>query len=182
MPRVKNRTVAPEFIALELLKSYQPVTPEAINAAIPEINGNYASKYICFLRRLGYEFSTVKDGRKVLSYTLLSTSPVAATVVTTDTVTPASASDTDASPVAAAAPVAADVTMENVPAIVNETASAPVVVVKAKAKTVKAKPVKVKSEPRVSTRESVSNAFSIPTAFSVDGDFDAFDGDIRSLL
>jgi preprotein translocase subunit SecF len=47
------------------------VTPSEINAHVGR--GDYAAKYISFLRgRHGFEFSVQKDGRTVVSYTLVS--------------------------------------------------------------------------------------------------------------
>ena len=61
---------AAHFVALEFLKSKGSATPAEINDHIGK--GNYASKYICYLKLLGYEIETVKDGRTVTEYKFIS--------------------------------------------------------------------------------------------------------------
>lgn len=72
MPKIAGREVRGEFLALQLFdKIGKAVTPSEINAHVGR--GDYAAKYISFLRgRHGFEFSVQKDGRTVLSYTLIS--------------------------------------------------------------------------------------------------------------
>lgn len=53
---------------LEIAKMGVPVTPTQINDHIGK--GNYASKHVLYLKLLGYDFDTNKDGRSVVSYTL----------------------------------------------------------------------------------------------------------------
>jgi len=63
-------TLSPTLIkVLELCKLNKSVTPTEINDYIGK--GNYASKHVLYLRGHGYEFSVVKDGRNVASYTLI---------------------------------------------------------------------------------------------------------------
>jgi hypothetical protein len=62
--------LAAHFVALEFLKSRGTATPAEINDHIGK--GNYASKYICYLKLLGYEIETVKDGRTVTEYKFIS--------------------------------------------------------------------------------------------------------------
>jgi hypothetical protein len=61
---------AAHFVALEFLKSKGTATPDEINAHVGK--GNYASKYICYLKLEGYEIETVKDGRTVVEYKFIS--------------------------------------------------------------------------------------------------------------
>jgi len=71
MPKIAGREVRGEFLALELFKVGQPVSPTAINKHVGR--GDYAAKYISFLKnRHGFEFTVQKDGRNVLTYTLVS--------------------------------------------------------------------------------------------------------------
>jgi len=53
---------------IHLIKLNEPVAPSDIDALV---GGAYSAKYITFLRLLGFEFSTQKDGRKVASYTVV---------------------------------------------------------------------------------------------------------------
>lgn len=71
MPKIAGRDVRGEFLALQLFEVGKAVTPSEINAHVGR--GDYAAKYISFLRgRHGFEFSVQKDGRTVVSYTLVS--------------------------------------------------------------------------------------------------------------
>ena len=72
MPKIAGREVRGEFLALQLFDQVgKAVTPSEINDHVGR--GDYAAKYISFLRgRHGFEFSVQKDGRTVVSYTLVS--------------------------------------------------------------------------------------------------------------
>jgi hypothetical protein len=59
-----------EYVALEIMEIGKPVTPSQIDSHTK--TGAYSSKYISFLKRDGFVFQTNKDGRNVVSYTLLS--------------------------------------------------------------------------------------------------------------
>ena len=61
--------VRPCYRALAVIKLNVPVTPSEINAQVG--TGDYAAKYISFLRRDGFVFDTAKDGRQIVSYTLI---------------------------------------------------------------------------------------------------------------
>lgn len=61
---------AAQFIALEFLKSKGSATPDEINSHVGR--GNYAAKYVCYLKLHGYEIETVKDGRTVTEYKYIS--------------------------------------------------------------------------------------------------------------
>jgi hypothetical protein len=92
MPKVAGRAVRGEFLALELFTVGKAVTPKEINKHVGR--GDYAAKYISFLKnRHGFEFSTQKDGREVVSYTLVAE--------------PANAAEVRAKAIAPAAPVKA---------------------------------------------------------------------------
>lgn len=71
MPRVAaSNGIRPEIRALAVIKLNKPVTPAEINAHVG--TGDYAAKYISFLKnRYGFTFSVQKNGRQVVSYTLL---------------------------------------------------------------------------------------------------------------
>lgn len=70
MPRKVNHSKRPEYVALEIMKVGQSVTPSEIDAHVGV--GKYSSKYISFLKRDGYVINVTKDGRNVVSYTLVS--------------------------------------------------------------------------------------------------------------
>lgn len=71
MPRVAaSNGIKPYLRALAVIKLGVPVTPQEINDHVG--TGDYAAKYISFLRtRNGFEFTIQKDGRSVVSYTLI---------------------------------------------------------------------------------------------------------------
>lgn len=56
------------YQVLQIMPMSVPVTPTQINDHIGK--GNYASKHVLYLKILGYDFDTNKDGRSVVSYTL----------------------------------------------------------------------------------------------------------------
>lgn len=60
--------VRPEYRALSVITVGSPVTPDAINDCVG--TGNYASKYITLLKRVGFVFTTEKDGKAIKTYTL----------------------------------------------------------------------------------------------------------------
>lgn len=70
MPRVAaSNGIRPEYRALAVIQLNKPVTPKEINDHVG--TGDYAAKYISFLRRDGFVFDCTKDGRRILSYTLV---------------------------------------------------------------------------------------------------------------
>jgi len=74
MPRITNSTgKRPEYIALELFRAGATVTPSEIDKYVG--TGTYSSKYMSFLKRDGFVISIKKDGRSVVSYTLVSSPP-----------------------------------------------------------------------------------------------------------
>lgn len=69
MPRVAaSNGIRPEIRALSVIQLNVAVTPAEINKAVG--TGDYAAKYISFLRKLGFDFTVTKDGKKVVSYIL----------------------------------------------------------------------------------------------------------------
>lgn len=71
MPRnAKSNGIPPQVRALAVIKLGVPVTPSEINKCVD--TGNYASKWILYLKIMGFEFEVKKDGRNVVSYTMIS--------------------------------------------------------------------------------------------------------------
>ena len=70
MPRKVKLAKRPEYVALEILEVGKAVTPSDIDKHVG--TGKYSSKYMSFLKRDGYSIQVNKDGRAVVSYTLLS--------------------------------------------------------------------------------------------------------------
>ena len=71
MPRVAaSNGVRPEIRALAVLQLGKTVTPQEINDHVG--TGDYAAKYVSFLNtRYGFKITANKDGRKVVSYTVI---------------------------------------------------------------------------------------------------------------
>lgn len=71
MPRtVQSNGVKSEIKALALFQMNVPVTPKAINDHVK--TGDYAAKYVSMLTNTwGFKFTTQRDGRRVVSYTLV---------------------------------------------------------------------------------------------------------------
>lgn len=64
-------TISPTVVkVLQVIRLNDPVAPSTINTHVGD--GDYASKHIWYLRKLGFEFTIQKDGRKIASYTLIS--------------------------------------------------------------------------------------------------------------
>ena len=65
-----NLTISPTVVkVLQVIKMGVPVTPSEINAHVGD--GNYASKHVWYLRKLGFDITIQKSGRSVASYTLI---------------------------------------------------------------------------------------------------------------
>lgn len=71
MPKTTGSTgKRPEYRALEIMKVGAPVTPSELDKHVG--TGAYSSKYMSFLKRDGFVITVNKDGRSVVSYTLVS--------------------------------------------------------------------------------------------------------------
>ena len=71
MPKVAaSNGIRPEIRALAVLQLGKTVTPQEINDHVG--TGDYAAKYVSFLNtRYGFKITANKDGRKVVSYTMI---------------------------------------------------------------------------------------------------------------
>lgn len=154
MPRVAaSNGIRPEIRALAVIKLNVPVTPTAINDHVG--TGDYAAKYVSFLNtRYGFNIIANKDGRKVVSYTLVAEPSNAAEL-------------RGAAPKVAAAPVAKVLPKRKATAKIDAPRKAA---------------ASIKSAPRSKVRdfddvtETFGTSGEIATSFSVDEDWDSFDG------
>lgn len=65
-----NLTISPTVVkVLQVFKMGKPVTPSEINDHVGD--GDYASKHVWYLGKLGFTITKQKDGRKVASYTMI---------------------------------------------------------------------------------------------------------------
>lgn len=70
MPRnAKSNGIPPQVRALAVIKLGVPVTPSEINKCVD--TGNYASKWVLYLKIMGFHFTVNKNGRNVVSYTMI---------------------------------------------------------------------------------------------------------------
>ena len=71
MPRTTaSNGIRPEIRALAVFRINKPVTPKEINDCVG--TGDYAAKYVSFLNtRYGFTIEAQRDGRRVVSYTLV---------------------------------------------------------------------------------------------------------------
>ena len=184
MPRTtQSNGIKPYLRALAVIKMGVPVTPQEINDHVG--TGDYAAKYISFLRtRNGFEFTIQKDGRKVVSYTMIKE--------------PSNAAELRA--LQPKAPKAKTVKVPKVAKVINPTATAIANApkksdadVKAKnletmkkvAASMKAKTVKKSKKTREfdDVTEQFGTSGEVATSFSVDKDWDSIDGtDLSKLL
>jgi hypothetical protein len=71
MPKVASSNgIPPEYRALSVLTFRKPVTPKEISDFVGT-SERYVSKYISLLKRVGFVFTRLKSGTKILSYTLV---------------------------------------------------------------------------------------------------------------
>lgn len=164
MPRTAaSNGIKPYIRALAVIQPGVPVSPQAINDHVG--TGDYAAKYISFLRtRHGFEFTTQKDGRTIVSYTLIS-------------------EPKDAAALRALQPKAKN-TAAKVVATTVAKVKAPK---KSAAKSTERKVAAKRSTPKVRDFDDVTETFGtsgeIASSFSVDGDWDSIDGlDLSKLL
>lgn len=186
MPRVAaSNGVRPEIRALAVLQLGKTVTPAEINAHVG--TGDYAAKYVSFLNtRYGFTITANKDGRKVVSYTVVAE--------------PSNAADLRAAtpkvkitkPAAKAKSVAKvlKLTMAEAKEIRDEVKAEKAAEIKAKnLATLKAVAAKRKAAPKKKVREfdDVTEQFGtsgeVGTSFNVDRDWDSVEGlDLSKLL
>jgi len=75
--KYRDRYIKRAARILPVIQMGVPFTPSAIDSIV---GGEYSSKFVFYLRELGFEFSQQKDGRKIVSYTLIKEPADAATI------------------------------------------------------------------------------------------------------
>jgi hypothetical protein len=182
MPRTAaSNGVKPYLRALAVIQPGVPVTPQVINDHVG--TGDYAAKYISFLRtRHGFEFTCQKDGRSIVSYTLIKEPADAAALRSLQPKVKAAAPKVAAPKVAA--PKAAKVKAPTKSATV--TGERKVAAIKAKnletMKSVAAKRKNVKVREFDDVTETFGTSGEVGSSFSVDGDWDSIEGlDLKYL-
>jgi len=192
MPRVAaSNGIRPEIRALAVLQLGKTVTPAEINAHVG--TGDYAAKYVSFLNtRYGFTITANKDGRKVVSYTVVaepanaadlrSATPKAAKAKTVKApkaksiakVLNLSKTETKAIRAEVAAEKAAEIKAKNLETMRK-------VAAKMKSKTAKKSTKKTREFDDVT--EQFGTSGEVGTSFNVDRDWDSIEGlDLQKLL
>jgi hypothetical protein len=185
MPRVNaSNGIRPEIRALAVLQLGKTVTPAQINDHVG--TGDYAAKYVSFLNtRYGFKITANKDGRKVVSYTVISEPDNASTLRATQ---PKAAKAKTAK--APKVSKALGLTLAEAKEIRDEVKAEKAAEIKAKnLATLKAVAAKRKAAPKKKVREfdDVTETFGtsgeVGTSFNVDRDWDSIEGqDLSKLL
>ena len=153
-----------------------PFTPETIDQIV---GGSYSAKFVFYLRELGFEFSQAKDGRKIVSYTLISEPSDAAAIRASTASTPRGkgAAKAAKAPKVKAVKAAAPKSTKSVADIKAANLE--------KLKAVGANRAKAAKRVREfdDVTEQFGNSGEIGTSFNVDRDWDSIDGlDLQKLL
>jgi hypothetical protein len=183
MPRTNaSNGIRPEIRALAVFPLGATVTPDVINAHVG--TGDYAAKYVSFLNtRYGFKITANKDGRKVVSYTMIAEPDNAADLRAMQP--KAAKSKAVKAPKVAKAPAPIKL-MEKAIKNANKSA-ADKAAIKAKnletLKAVAAKRKKVKVREFDDVTETFGTSGEVGTSFNVDRDWDSVEGlDLSKLL
>lgn len=182
MPKVSaSNGIRPEIRALAVLQLGKTVTPAEINAHVG--TGEYAAKYVSFLNtRYGFTITTQKDGRKVVSYTMIAEPANAAELRSATPKAPKAK--------AAKAPKVAKVvkTVTKAPAATVDVKAANLAKLKEVGqKFAAAKKSKAKSNKKTREFDDVTEQFGtsgeVATSYSIDKDWDSIDGvDLSKII
>ena len=172
--KYRDRYIKRAARVLPAIQPGVPFTPEAIDQIV---GGEYSSKFVFYLRELGFEFSNTKDGRKIVSYTLIKEPDDAAAIRSATASAPRGKG-------AAAAPKAPKVKAAK-PAKSTKSVAEIKAANLAKLKAVGAK--QVKAAKRVREYDDVTEQFGnngeVGTSFNVDRDWDSIEGlDLTKLI
>ena len=188
MPRVAaSNGIRPEIRALAVFPLGATVTPDVINTHVG--TGDYAAKYVSFLNtRYGFTIQANKDGRKVVSYTMIA-EPANAADLRAATPKVAKVAKTAKAPKVAAPKVVKSVVAENKKRIdAAEIKAKNLETIKAVGeKFAAAKKSKAKRASKVREFDDVTEQFGtsgeVGTSFNVDRDWDSVEGlDLSKLL
>jgi len=173
--KYRDRYIKRAARVLPAIQPGVPFTPEAIDQIV---GGEYSSKFVFYLRELGFEFSNNKDGRKIVSYTLIKEPADAAAIRGATASAPRGKNAAPKAPKVKAAKVAK-------PAKSTKSIAEIKAANLAKLKAVGAKQTKVAK--RVREFDDVTEQFGtsgeVGTSFNVDRDWDSIEGlDLQKLL
>jgi hypothetical protein len=197
MPKVSaSNGIRPEIRALAVLQMGKTVTAKEINDHVG--TGEYAAKYVSFLNtRYGFTITANKDGRKVVSYTMIAEPANAAELRAAQPKAPKAKAAKVAKAPKAKAPKALGLTMAEANEIREEVASERALEIKSKnletlrkvAKDMGMKKVAAKKKVAKKVRdfddvtEQFGTSGEVATSFSIDKDWDSIDGvDLSKII
>jgi hypothetical protein len=173
--KYRDRYIKRAARVLPAIQPGVPFTPEAIDQIV---GGEYSSKFVFYLRELGFEFTQSKDGRKIVSYTLIKEPADAAAIRGATASAPRGAAKAAKAPKVKAVKPAKPATSTK---SVAEIKAANL----AKLKAVGAKQAKVAKRVREydDVTEQFGNSGEVGTSFNVDRDWDSIEGlDLQKLV
>ena len=173
--KYRDRYIKRAARVLPAIQPGVPFTPEAIDQIV---GGEYSSKFVFYLRELGFEFTQSKDGRKIVSYTLIKEPADAAAIRGATASAPRGAAKAAKAPKVKAVKPAKPATSTK---SVAEIKAANL----AKLKAVGAKQAKVAKRVREydDVTEQFGNNGEVGTSFNVDRDWDSIEGlDLQKLV
>lgn len=173
MPRTVNSNgIRPELRALAIIKLGVPITISEINDYIG--SGDYGSKYVCMLKTVwGFTFTVQKNGRKVISYTMVAEPKNGAELRALQPKVKKSATKT-----------AAKAVKKPKAAVAKKTAKKSVTVKAATSTSAKAAAfMKFREKQNVDHVEAALGSTGEVTSYGMDADWDSMDGiDVKSLI
>ncbi len=182
--KYRNRYIKRAARVLPAIQPGVPFTPETIDQIV---GGEYSSKFVFYLRELGFEFSQNKDGRKIVSYTLIK-EPADAAAIRSATASTARGAAKVAKAPATRKVKAKVVKTKEVVAKAAPTGKA-LADIKAKnlAKLKEVGAARAKAAKRVREYDDVTEQFGtsgeVGTSFNVDRDWDSIEGvDLSKLI
>jgi hypothetical protein len=181
--KYRDRYIKRAARVLPAIQPGVPFTPEAIDQIV---GGEYSSKFVFYLRELGFEFTQSKDGRKIVSYTLIKEPADAATIRGANASAPRGAAK---APKAKTVSKALGLSKTEAKKIRDEVSAEKAAEIKAtnlaKLKEVAANRSKAAKRVREydDVTEQFGNSGEIATSYTVDGDWDSIEGvDLQKLI
>ena len=175
--KYRDRYIKRAARVLPAIQPGVPFTPEAIDHIV---GGSYSTKFVFYLRELGFEFSVNKDGRKIVSYTLIKEPADAAAIRGATASAPRGKNAAPKAPKVKAAKVATPKPAKSTKSVAEIKAAN-----LAKLKAVGAKQAKVAKRVREydDVTEQFGNNGEVATSFNVDRDWDSIEGlDLQKLV
>ena len=180
--KYRDRYIKRAARVLPAIQPGVPFTPEAIDQIV---GGAYSSKFVFYLRELGFQFSQQKDGRKIVSYTLISEPDDAAAIRGASASKPRGKNATPASKTPKVKVAKAPVIATSAPKAAKTKAPKKVAAKKSVADIKAANLAKLKAVGQRFKAEQVQVLTEAPasTSFSIDNDWDSVEGlDLKNLI